>query len=1162
MKNFKGQSSIEFVSVIAITALLASPFIIQAQESAVETRSSSGLAQFDSSLDEFVNTLERVDAMGGFARDSVRISVPSNIVETYVKPNAIVYTRNTSSGLINYTRITDATINQGDLPVEEGNQRIQVEAVESGVNFSSDTLEAYFVAKDTLIVNNTVEFESRSETVGTRISNYEWRINGTVESQGSNQETFTYNFTNTEDYNVTLKIESADGLDDQLSRIYTPSENTSISQIFGIQTQSEWNKGYFNLTSADRNNNSGNLGLGYLNGSNPSASSFEEGLVGYWRMDRAVSGSGGTVRDYSGEANDGVTNGGVSTGVNGIFESDSMSFTSGEDIDVQSDSTLEGMDSLALSAWIKPNSLGKDYFVLGGKNLYEIVLDDGSNRCNSGQNLWWAVENGDGDWTINCEDITIPTNSWTHVALVSDFSSDEIRIYKNGQLEVTNSGTGSVSSNGNPIGIAQRPDGFGSFDGKIDEARIYDRSLSSSEIKDLYLRGEPFKGNYTSKNIENSDTQNWKELEIQASINSTTDKLTATFETLKSSFTYYSEQIYNSVEDWNTGDFNKTTADELIDFNYSSELEASNQQGFNEGSFNGTSADRKDNSGDLGLGYRNGSVGDDLIGYWRMDRDIAGDEGTVKDYSGKEKKGITVGGVNSGNDGVLSTKAFGFSGGDEAVDLTGNYTQDFEGLTISGWIKHPSTSDYEAIIEREKWEFQDGFGLYLNPSGTVQWGGSGTGNDDASTSTSSIKDDEWHFVAARFRDFNSTHYVFEVYVDGSSVEDQAFVTTKINQSTDADMGIGARLNDGSNRFNNNGVIDEFRIYNRSLSSNEVEELYFNGRPFQGNYTAEKIDNGEETIWGGLEVNASIPSDTSVNATFKALDTNGDLVDSQRIDLDDGLQNYGLSVSSSEDAEVVINGSSSNVTKSWEIHGLEVFSSEVVDKIEGLRIGYRNGSAGNDLFSYLRFDSPTPVDYSGEDRNGIKSGSGISGYEGVFDTESYRFDGNNYVNISSVPQQSGSNITISVWVKKTGSGFYNNKGVSGKWGSTNSYTMWTSADNSDFKPQFSVETTNGRTDAKFNSVLPSGWHHLVGTYGDSAKIYIDGELKDTGASVGGSIQDSTETLTVGSYTDETGKFTIKAYIDEIGSTIRPLTNLKLKIYTSMVGLSKVIIRLKK
>lgn len=139
MKNFKAQSSIEFVSVVAITALLASPFIIQAQQSVIDTRESSDLSRFDSSFDNFVNKIERVDAMGEPARDSIRISVPSNIVDTKVESDALIYTRNSSSGLVNYTRLTEATINNGSLPEEEGSQRIQIEASGSGVNFTANT---------------------------------------------------------------------------------------------------------------------------------------------------------------------------------------------------------------------------------------------------------------------------------------------------------------------------------------------------------------------------------------------------------------------------------------------------------------------------------------------------------------------------------------------------------------------------------------------------------------------------------------------------------------------------------------------------------------------------------------------------------------------------------------------------------------------------------------------------------------------------------------------------------------------------------------------------------------------------------------------------------------------------------------------------------------
>jgi hypothetical protein len=198
----------------------------------------------------------------------------------------------------------------------------------------------------------------------------------------------------------------------------------------------------------------------------------------------------------------------------------------------------------------------------------------------------------------------------------------------------------------------------------------------------------------------------------------------------------------------------------------------------------------------------------------------------------------------------------------------------------------------------------------------------------------------------------------------------------------------------------------------------------------------------------------------------------------------------------------------------------------------LGLGYQNGTSGDNLVSFLRLDTGTPEDYSGEDLSVSKSGGGLLSNNGILSTNSYRFDGNNFVEVNNRPEFSQDNITVSVWVNKTGSGIYNNKGVTGKWGSTNSFVLWTSADNSEFKPQFSVVTSDGRSDAKTGSVLDPGLHHLVGVFNGSSNLFVDGQRVASGSEVTGTIQSSSESLVLGSYTDETGRFTINSELDEL------------------------------
>ena len=356
----------------------------------------------------------------------------------------------------------------------------------------------------------------------------------------------------------------------------------------------------------------------------------------------------------------------------------------------------------------------------------------------------------------------------------------------------------------------------------------------------------------------------------------------------------------------------------LIAASASSQLEASTQQEWNTGNFSGTTADRPLNEGTLGLGYRNGTSDDSLIGYWRLDRSVSGSGGTVKDYSGNKNNGVAKNGVTTGVDGIFSTQAFSFDGNDDYVNLPSiNPTNE---ITVSSWVKSSQNkynalwsvvSKYDAYIlgPRKSDDKRMCFIIHSRDNG---W------NYDSCYSVDNP--DVWHHFVGTY---DSSTSKVKLYMDGE------LVASDLNSGGISDdtgsIHLGHREGDpvGTDHFN--GKIDETKIYNTELSEAEIKQLYLRGKPFSGDYSR-RIDAGEKTKWNKIEVEASaIPSGTDVDAVFRPLDSSGTPVDQQVIDLSEGKNNYSLDVSDGEKAEIVFNGSSSDVTKSWRIDSFKVFS---------------------------------------------------------------------------------------------------------------------------------------------------------------------------------------------------------------------------------------------
>ncbi|MFB6245630.1 MAG: LamG-like jellyroll fold domain-containing protein, partial [Candidatus Nanohaloarchaea archaeon] len=371
-------------------------------------------------------------------------------------------------------------------------------------------------------------------------------------------------------------------------------------------------------------------------------------------------------------------------------------------------------------------------------------------------------------------------------------------------------------------------------------------------------------------------------------------------------------------------------------FSSAASFTVSSQSDWNKGTFNGTSADRKDNSGVLGIGYLNGSNSGQpnqdglnngsLVGYWRMDASSDPLPGSfnVADYSGEGNNGTSTGfeGDERGSQGVFGTNSFDFDGNDDAVDTSSTYFHTST-WTESAWFKMPTdaSSKRHAILGTYDGSFPQ-VKLLVNDV-DFDYAGSLRVADDSNSfrlSTSkSLNDGNWHHLAA-----SRNGDKFKLYLDGKEVDS----TTDSSFADDLSSGnvrIGARP-DGNEYFY--GKIESARIYNRTLSSNEIKELYFNtsaDKFFEGEYIGQKIDNSQKRNWEKLNVNLSnLPSGTDVDANFSALDTNGDIVDSEIIDLSQGDNNYTLSVSDSEDARVSFNGTSTNESQSWEIDSYTVY----------------------------------------------------------------------------------------------------------------------------------------------------------------------------------------------------------------------------------------------
>lgn len=314
----------------------------------------------------------------------------------------------------------------------------------------------------------------------------------------------------------------------------------SSSLVESFSTAQEWRRGSFSGTQIEDSEEDGGEGLriGYLNGSSENV--LSDGLAAYWRMDKNVSGSGGTVQDYSGKGNNGETRNGVNTDADGILGTGGFEVSSSNNDYIDSNFGNGQTGNITLVSWIKLDNTGSVQSVFNPYNgdRYNLRIQiepDGSPRA-----VRYGGSNVQGD-AVSPE--TIGTGTWHMVAGVYDAGQDELRLYVDGEEKAVSSNSNSITTQ-NDYYLGIEPGGLDNrLDGVMDEARIYNRALTAEEIKDLYFEGGDgrFTGNYTTDTMGGGGSLNWNELRADIDLESGTE-VTAAFRAIDGSQNVVGEQ--------------------------------------------------------------------------------------------------------------------------------------------------------------------------------------------------------------------------------------------------------------------------------------------------------------------------------------------------------------------------------------------------------------------------------------------------------------------------------------------------------------------------------------------------------------------------------------------------------------------------------------------
>ena len=114
---------------------------------------------------------------------------------------------------------------------------------------------------------------------------------------------------------------------------------------------------------------------------------------------------------------------------------------------------------------------------------YALLLD--RNRAGACLNIGGGREDAFFLWS---EGAALKTNQWYHLAATYDGAL--LKLYVDGVLAGTNAVRRPRIAGTRPVALGRRQDGYVSFRGRLDEARIFNRALAAEEVKDHFEHPE------------------------------------------------------------------------------------------------------------------------------------------------------------------------------------------------------------------------------------------------------------------------------------------------------------------------------------------------------------------------------------------------------------------------------------------------------------------------------------------------------------------------------------------------------------------------------------------------------------------------------------------------------------------------------------------------
>ena len=493
----------------------------------------------------------------------------------------------------------------------------------------------------------------------------------------------------------------------------------------------------------------------------------------------------------------------------------------GDAVNVSQDPSLLLTNGGTISAWIYPYDYG------GGG--YGRIISKGSGTTTADYQLWitspgqlrFKTLNGTTQQSTNN---AITLNQWNHVVVV--FSSTSETLYVDGvNRTVWGNETSLPPNTANSVQIGGLDGASRNFNGTIDEIRVWNRTLSADEIREIY-----------NSNLKKYSANNWE------------------FYSNKSNFGIGEQKFYASAKE-SSGYWNKTDTRVLRYSNNAPQMNniaISPTTAYNYSLLN-CSATYNDAEGDVGnvtFNWYNGSTlywqvtqfnklnnevvnepltwfnKAGLVGYWKFSE---GNGTQILDISGNQHNGNVNNTITAPTWNISGKYGYGLTFNKTKEDfLDIPFTQDLnltDNFTIVFWGYPYDITNNKVVLGRGNVIQQNvEYSVSMFGNGKIAFFVDTTGGIgiDRADSNGSYRANEWMHIAVSY----NSHQV-KFYLNGTM--DSAFnITGKPDVSSNLSLRIGAIDYQGQGMIDwFNGVLDEVMLFIRTLTPTEVYAIYNN-----------------------------------------------------------------------------------------------------------------------------------------------------------------------------------------------------------------------------------------------------------------------------------------------------------------------------------------------